>query len=101
MITKKDKNVSLDMLRESLQQKRIVMEVEVKDIMEKETSETTIPLSIFSKDLGILETVVKFLKDEGKLSFSEIAAYIKRDYKTIWTSYAQAKRKIIERQGRR
>lgn len=100
-IIKKQAGGDIELLRESLLQKRILMEVEVKDIFGKGTSEATIPLSIFTKDMGVLETVVKYLKDEAQLSFSEIASYLKRDYKTIWASYSQARRKVKEREARR
>jgi len=49
------------------------------------------PLLILSnRKLGILEIVVKFMKENLTLSFSEISSIIKRDQRTIWTTYHKA-----------
>ena len=51
-----------------------------------------IPISIFSQDKTTLECLVVFLKDEYKLSYSEVASLIMRDDRTVWTVYQKAKR---------
>ncbi len=61
---------------------------------EKQGEEITLPLSIFNDKLGMLEAASLYLKDHLRLSFSEIAKLLKRDYKTIWTSYNKAKKKM-------
>lgn len=49
------------------------------------------PLSLLSnRKLGSLEIVVKFMKENLSLSFSEISSIIKRDQRTIWTTYHKA-----------
>lgn len=56
-----------------------------------------IPITIFSNDeLSSLETIVKFLKENKNLSFSEIASLLNRDQRTIWTTYSKAKKKKKE-----
>ena len=57
--------------------------------------EISIPLSIFSnRKLGPLEAISKYLKDDAKLKFSEIAKLLNRNQKTIWVSYHNAKKKV-------
>jgi len=52
------------------------------EVLEKEIF---IPL-IFSKDLSVLESVVKFLKQNKNLNFSGISRLLNRNQKTIWTT---------------
>jgi predicted DNA-binding protein (UPF0251 family) len=57
----------------------------------------SIPISIFdNRKLSILEAIVKYLKEELNLKFSQIAAILKRSQKTIWTTYQKAKKKMPE-----
>jgi predicted DNA-binding protein (UPF0251 family) len=71
--------------------------IEKRDILEllKERQELSIPLGIFaSRDLGILEAVVKCLKEDRKKTITEIAKAMKRDKRTIWSTYDAAKEKV-------
>jgi len=53
-----------------------------------------IPIVIFSNDeLSCLETIVKFLKENKYLSFSEIASLLNRDPRTIWATYSNSRKK--------
>lgn len=57
-----------------------------------------VPLSIFREsELSMLECLVKFLKEDLKLKFSEISVLIKRDQRTIWTIY----RRVISKETNR
>ena len=50
-----------------------------------------VPLSMFSdRNLGILESCVKCLKENFGLNYSKIAALLNRDDRTIWTAYKKA-----------
>ncbi len=60
----------------------------------EEKEEIKIPISIFHEKLGMLESISLYLRDELRLSFRQIAELLKRDYKTIWTSYSKAKKKL-------
>jgi len=52
-----------------------------------------VPLSVFSnRKLGILEAVVKYLKENG-LTYHEIAVMLDRDDRTIWATYNKAIKK--------
>jgi len=62
-----------------------------------EEKEKKIPISCFkNKELGILEAVVKFLKENKKLDFEEIARTLNRSYTTISNTYRKAKEKQKE-----
>ncbi len=50
-----------------------------------------IPISIFTKELGGLEAVVKYMRENLRMKYSEIAKLLNRDDRTIWTSYDKAK----------
>jgi len=53
-----------------------------------------IPLEIFDQEhYTIFECIVIYLKDKARFSFSEIAKYLCRNYRTIWTVYQRAKKK--------
>lgn len=46
-----------------------------------------LPLNIFSTELGALETLVKYLKENLGMRFSSIAMLLNRDARTIWGAY--------------
>jgi hypothetical protein len=59
------------------------------------SKETHVPASIFSNnELSGLELVCKYLKDDLDIPFSKIAKLLNRDYRTIWTTYKAAGRKL-------
>ena len=56
-----------------------------------------IPASEFSRrDFSSLEIIVRHLKENCDISFSEIAKILSRDYSTIWTSYNRAIKKLAK-----
>ena len=61
----------------------------------KEPTIDDIPLNIFAnKDLGILESLTKYLKENLELSNNEIADLLSRDNRTIWGAYSKAVKKF-------
>lgn len=59
-----------------------------------EVSET-IPASVFvDSRLRPLESVCKYLREEKRLEYNEIAAVLNRDYRTIWTTYNNSSKKV-------
>ena len=53
-----------------------------------------VPVSVLSnRKLGVLENVVKFLKENYELNYSEIARLLGRDPRTIWTAYSRSREK--------
>lgn len=58
-------------------------------------SRINIPLSIFKdKKFSALESLVKYLKEEFQLRYSEIALMLNLDQRTIWTVYKRCRNKI-------
>jgi len=64
-----------------------------KELNELARTETKIPGTIFSKNLGALESLVKYMKENLNLSYHQIAVYLNRDDRTIWTAYNKASKK--------
>ena len=94
MDTKGKLSSDIDRIIASVRKKNLLIENELKKLSEKKKEEIVLPASIFNEKLGMLEAASLYLKDELSLSFNEIAKLLKRDYKTIWTSYTKAKKKI-------
>lgn len=58
--------------------------------------EIAIPINIFCSDLGSLEAITKYLKENLGLTYSEIAAILNRDERTIWGTYSSSREKYPE-----
>ncbi len=84
--------VKVDVLLSNIQKKYNPSAKELADLFKEK--EIVLPVSIFNEKLGMLESAVLYMKDDMNLSFNEIAKYLKRDYKTIWTSYSKARKKM-------
>ena len=68
----------------------------------KESENITIPVIIFSKNLGALEALSKYMKENLGLSYHNIGELLNRNEKTIWTAYNKAigkQKEIIEVKG--
>jgi hypothetical protein len=63
----------------------------------RDGKELLISTSIFSAKLGILEALVKYLKENLALKYHEIADLLNRDDRTIWATYQKAIRKQEKR----
>ena len=54
-----------------------------------------IPLSIFvSRKLSMLESIVLYLKSHHDMSFVQISSMLDKNYRTIWTVYRRAMKKM-------
>lgn len=83
----KDKyNIGLEELLESGKQGRAEKELEIK-----------IPVVIFNQGISPAEALAKYLKENMKMRFSEIARLINRDERTIWINYRDANKKKEEK----
>jgi len=89
----KDK-IKIDVLLRNIQKRFNLSAEDVIGLFKEEEKEIVLPISIFNEKLGMLESASLYLRDELKLSFKEISGLLKRDYKTIWTSYTKAKKKV-------
>lgn len=83
-----------DRLLPLIKQKYILTKEEIEDLFKKREGQIVLPISIFNEKLGMLEASSLYMKDELNLSFNDIAKLLKRNYKTIWTSYKQANKKL-------
>jgi len=52
--------------------------------------EFLIPITIFSKELGGLEAITKYMKENLNMNYSDIAKELERNERTIWTAYNKA-----------
>jgi hypothetical protein len=53
----------------------------------------SVPVEIFALGLSPAEAVVRHLKEQHRLTFSEIAKLLNRDQRGIWGSYQRSQRK--------
>ena len=59
--------------------------------------EETFPLSILSKELTVLESLVRYLKEERAYSLHSIAEILGRNEKNLWHAYHNAKHKKAQK----
>jgi len=85
-------NIDVDLLLLNIKEKLKLSDKEIKEL--GSTKDIKIPITIFTSKLGMLESIVLYLRDDLGLSFRLIASLLKRNYKTVWTSYNKAKKKI-------
>ncbi|MDD5331321.1 MAG: hypothetical protein PHE43_00675 [Candidatus Nanoarchaeia archaeon] len=52
-----------------------------------------LPVEIFNKKLTVLETVVKYLKENKEFNFHKISELINRDERNVWHIYNSSKKK--------
>jgi len=96
----KDKSFQiLKLAVEELKEKYDISSKEIFDLIEtKESSLEDLPVSIFGiRKLSALEAICKYLKENLKLSYHDIALLLNRNDRTIWTTYFNAKKKKSER----
>ena len=94
---KQDDLIKLKQAKEllfSLKEKYNLTSDELKNLIE---SELWIPISIFNNKLTVLESVVKYLKEDKNISLHEISRVINRDERNIWHTYASVKKKYPEK----
>jgi DNA-binding CsgD family transcriptional regulator len=76
-------NLSLDEISELIESEKLKEE------------KVIIPISIFTiEQLGPAESLVKYMKENLNMKFSEIAKILNRDDRTIWATYSNAHKKM-------
>ena len=68
-----------------------------KEIISSIFEKILLPISIFVPQLGCLETVVKYLKENLELNFKEISLHLNRTESNIRISYSNSKKKLPQR----
>ena len=67
-------------------------------ILSKIKEEVVVPASVFTNaELRPLEILCKYLREGLNLDYKEIAELLNRDYRTVWTTYRNASRKLKAR----
>ncbi len=96
-LSDKDKK-ELDDLKKGLFREIIEKRELIKNVLRiLDVEELKVPVNIFVSELTVLESVVKYLKEEKNLLFVEIARLIKRDQRNIWHCYNYSKLKYPKR----
>ncbi|MCX6749737.1 MAG: hypothetical protein NTW17_03285, partial [Candidatus Pacearchaeota archaeon] len=90
-----NKKEMIEILTDKLRNKYQIGKKEIFEIIREK--EIRIPVSIFSKELGALESLTKYMKENLNMSYKQIADEISRDERTIWTSYKKAQGKHKEK----
>jgi len=69
--------------------------ISVEDLGERKEAELIAPASIFKNELGPSEALIKYMKENLNLKFSEISKLLDRKHGAIWTTYKNSKAKKI------
>ncbi|MBR9676277.1 hypothetical protein GOV05_04675 [Candidatus Woesearchaeota archaeon] len=69
-------------------------EVSASELIKKIEGDILVPTSIFNKELGALETICKYLKENLNLPNKKISSLIGRDSKSVWQAINKAKAKL-------
>ena len=96
---KEKRKDALQVLKPLIEHFRKVHQLSQQDLLKiliEPEKEYLIPLSIFSHDLGPLQSLVKYLKEESDLKYITIAALLNKDNKVIWRTYQESRKKQRE-----
>jgi len=81
----------------SISKKDFLTILEKKQLEEKQNTNNGIPITILNnKKLSSLETIVKFLRENKKLSYKEIGKLLSRNSQSLAVSYAISRKKMPE-----
>ena len=87
-----DKDQAINILINALKERNVSQE-QIDSLLAQ--GKTLIPISIFDNDaLSALEAIVKYLKEERNLTFSDISRLLNRDARSIWTTYSNTRSKM-------
>ena len=93
---KKDLLKILDKISNHLEKRYDVSkEEQFKQVYENAPGKT-VPVEVFGTELSPSEAIIKFLKENKKLSYHEIAVELNRDERGIWGGYQRAKKKMSQ-----
>lgn len=67
------------------------------DLLQLLHKELAFPVSVSSDKLTVLESVVKYLKEDKQLSLRQIANVVDRDERNVWHIYQKATKKFPRR----
>jgi RNAse (barnase) inhibitor barstar len=67
--------------------------LDIDNLFDLVKEELFLPVELFNKKLTVLETVVKYLKENKEFNFHKISELINRDERNIWHIYNSSKKK--------
>jgi hypothetical protein len=85
-----------NLLIEQLRAEYGISKEEIVKVLTQKSKEN-IPAAIFTKELGGLEALCKYMKENLSMSYHEIAIELARNDRTVWTAYKKAAEKQKER----
>ena len=91
---------ALNVFIENISEKYALSFYEVLDRLRKKEGEKVIVIPSFilrEKNLGILEAVTKYLKEDLNLTYHKIAVLLNRDDRVVWVTYNKAIKKKKDR----
>ncbi|MBU2523167.1 MAG: hypothetical protein KKE23_02660, partial [Nanoarchaeota archaeon] len=99
---RKKKKELIDLLNEQLREKYGVSMNEIASLVKEKAGRRekleTVPIGIFkNSQMGPAENLVKYMKENHKMKFSEIASAINRNDRTIWVTYQNASEKMKDK----
>ena len=87
--------MSIDELREIVEDINRRYNLTTQQLLKIAREEIYVPLVLFNdRRLGVLETLVKYMKENLSMSYAEIARMLNRDNRTIWATYVHAVKKV-------
>jgi DNA-directed RNA polymerase specialized sigma24 family protein len=86
------KSQAIKLIEKEIKSKFRINKEQLESLFERK--ETIIPIEIFTKELGVLESLVKYMKENLNLRYKEIAELTARDERTIWTAYNKSRKKM-------
>ena len=79
---------ALKLLLEHFKEQYELSPEQLLDIISGKPKETAIPITVFSNEkLSSLEIIVKYMKENLSKTYHEIALILRRDDRTIWSTY--------------
>lgn len=81
----------LELFKKHLAEQHRMTAADINAFLEAELS---IPVTCFNDKLSILESVVKFLKEEQEYNYHKIGELLERDERNVWTTYNNSQKKM-------
>jgi hypothetical protein len=86
--------MQIDELKSLAKEIREKHSVSPQQLLVLSSGKLSVPIGLFSdRRLGILETLVKYMKEELGMPYCEIARSLDRDQRTVWATYDKAAKK--------
>ena len=92
-----DDLIEFEKVRESLLPIKEKYSLSLNDLFSLAKEQLFLPSTIFNEKLTVLESVVKYLREEKKFSLKKISDLVGRDQRNIWSVYDSTKKKYSKK----